>query len=459
MKEVKVIPCMDIMDGRIVKGVRFEGMKDAGDPIEAARRYSEQGADEIWMLDIRASIDNRSTRMDIIHKVAAECTVPLGVGGGIRTLEDVEAVIAAGAAKVGIGSAAVHNPEIIRRASYKIGKERTVALVDVKTHPSGMIEVLGAGQVGTGIEMAPWVQKLYEMGAGSILLTTMQDGVQSGYDIAATRAAAEAVPIPVIASGGAGKLSDFLSAVKDGKAAGVLAASVFHFGTLTIGEVKDYLEANGISVRRAERGFPFLKFDRQGLIPAIAQDIATGRVLMQAFMNEESLRDTVRSGYATYYSRSRGELWRKGETSGNVQRVREILYDCDGDSLLLKVEPAGPSCHTGEESCFFNTLTAMDGGRTSAGGSGIMQEVYNVILDRKANPKEGSYTNKLLAGGTDRIGTKIVEEAVETVLAAKNDNFEEVRFEASDLMYHLMVLLVAQGVTLEDMYAELANRK
>ena len=459
MREVMVIPCMDIMEGRIVKGVRFAGMRDAGDPVEAAARYSEQGADEIWMLDIRASVDNRSTRMDIIEKVAAACAVPLCMGGGIRSLEDVEAVAAAGAAKVGIGSAAVHNPELIRRASYRIGRERTIALVDVMSHPDGRFEVLGRGQVGTGMDMVPWLKKLYELGAGGILLTTMQDGEQSGYDIAATRAAADAVPIPVIASGGAGRVEDFLVAVRDGGASGVLAASVFHFGTLSIGEVKSYLARNGIPVRMGERELSFLKFGENGLIPAVAQDASTGRVLMQAYMNEESLRMTLATGYATYYSRSRAELWKKGETSGNTQRVREILYDCDGDSLLLRVDTAGPACHTGKESCFFNVLQAMDGGRSAADGAGILQELYNLILDRKEHPKEGSYTNKLLVGGVDKIGKKVVEEAMETVLAAKNESFADVRFEAADLVYHLLVLLAQQNVAMDDLYAELANRR
>jgi imidazoleglycerol phosphate synthase cyclase subunit/phosphoribosyl-ATP pyrophosphohydrolase len=450
---------MDIMDGRIVKGVHFEGMRDAGDPVEAARRYCEQGADELWMLDIRASVEKRPTRLDMIRQVAKVCSVPLGVGGGIRTLDDVEAVVKAGATKVGIGSAALANPEIIRRASYKLGRECTVALVDAKAKGDGTYIVLGAGQTETDIELVAWAKQLCDLGAGSILLTTMQDGAQTGYDIEATRAVSGAVPVPVIASGGAGKLEDFLEAVTEGHASGVLAASVFHFGTLTIGQVKEYLADNGVAVHTGDFDFSMLRFDERGLIPAIAQDVATGRVLMQAYMNAESLRATLTSGYATYYSRSRQALWRKGETSGNTQRIREILYDCDGDCLLLKVVPAGPACHTGEETCFYRSLERMDGGRSTAVGSGILQDVYNVVLDRMANPKEGSYTNKLLTGGVDRIGKKVVEEAFETVLAAKNKDFAETRFETADLLYHLMVLLVEQGVALEDVYAELQNRR
>lgn len=458
MKPVLVIPCMDILDGRIVKGVRFRGMRDAGDPVEAAIRYSEQGADEVWMLDIAASMESRSTRMDVVRNVAKACAAPLGVGGGIRSLEDVETLAAAGARRIGIGSAALKDPQLIRRASYKLGRERVVALVDVR-RDGNFIEVMGAGQVSSGREMAPWLKELEELGAGAILLTSMQDGTREGYDLVATRAAAEAVSIPVIASGGAGKLEHFYDAATEGKAGGVLAASVFHFGELTIGQVKEHLKERGIEVADGAIDLSMIRFDEKGLVPAIAQDFRTGQVLMQAYMNQEALRETLRTGEAVYYSRSRQQLWHKGETSGNTQKVVEVDYDCDADSILLRVVPAGPACHTGATTCFHNVLMAMDaGGRSAAQGVGILQALYGTILDRSIHPKEGSYTNRLFSGGVDRIGKKVIEEAAEVVLAAKNDAAEEVRFEAADLLYHLLVLLAQQGVSPDDVYAELQNR-
>ena len=202
-----------------------------------------------------------------------------------------------------------------------------------------------------------------------------------------------------------------------------------------------------------------VKFDEHGLVPAIAQDVRTGAVLMLAYMNEESLKLTLETGYATYYSRSRQKLWKKGEESGHVQTVRAIRYDCDGDTLLLQVEQTGPACHTGAYTCFHHTLSELIEGEASSKGSAVLQEVYNVILDRMANPVEGSYTNYLLDKGVEKIAKKVGEEATETVIAAIKGNKDEVRYEASDLLYHLLVLLAQQGVTPEEVWTELASRR
>ena len=199
-----------------------------------------------------------------------------------------------------------------------------------------------------------------------------------------------------------------------------------------------------------------IKFDDRGLVPAIAQDASTGRVLMLAYMNAESLQATLDSGYATYYSRSRQQMWRKGETSGHTQKIRAIRYDCDGDAILLTVDQTGPACHTGEISCFFNeVMTDEDEPATAA----ILQQVYDVIADRKANPQEGSYTNYLLDKGVEKICKKVGEEASETIIAAVKGSKEEVTYEAADLMYHLLVLLFQQGVTPGEVWAELDRRR
>ncbi|WP_102411041.1 bifunctional phosphoribosyl-AMP cyclohydrolase/phosphoribosyl-ATP diphosphatase HisIE [Beduinella massiliensis] len=201
-----------------------------------------------------------------------------------------------------------------------------------------------------------------------------------------------------------------------------------------------------------------IKFDEHGLVPAVAQDAKTGAVLMLAYMNEESLRRTIDTGYATYYSRSRKTLWKKGETSGHVQRVREILYDCDGDTLLLKVVQTGAACHTGAYSCFQNALLAPQETEANPGAK-VLQEVYNVVLDRMANPKEGSYTNYLLDKGVEKIAKKVGEEATETVIAAIKNDKDETCYEASDLLYHLLVLLAQRGITLDEIWTELASRR
>ena len=199
-----------------------------------------------------------------------------------------------------------------------------------------------------------------------------------------------------------------------------------------------------------------IKFDDKGLVPAIAQDASTGRVLMLAYMNAESLQATIDSGYATYYSRSRRQLWRKGETSGHTQKIRAIHYDCDGDAILLTVDQVGPACHTGEVSCFFNQVVADEDAPATAA---ILQQVYDVIADRKANPQEGSYTNDLLDKGVEKICKKVGEEASETIIAAVKGSKEEVTYEAADLMYHLLVLLFQQGITPAEVWAELERRR
>ena len=309
MDAIKVIPCLDIQNGRVVKGVHFKDMKDAGDPIECIERYCAEGADEIWLLDISASTEGRKTNLDMVKAAAAHCTVPLCVGGGIKSLDDADAVMAAGASKVGVGSAALHNDEVVRRVSYKYGVNATTALVDVFKNAQGEYEVMDAGQKPSGKQLKPWIRQLEAWGAGEILLTTMQDGARTGYDLEATRIAAQASSLPVIASGGAGELAHFADAVTKAGAKGVLAAGVFHSGALTISQVKDYLEAQGIPVlHKDEIDLDAIKFDEKGLVPAIAQDAQTGTVLMLAYMNRESLTLTLRTKLATYFSRSRQEL-------------------------------------------------------------------------------------------------------------------------------------------------------
>lgn len=199
-----------------------------------------------------------------------------------------------------------------------------------------------------------------------------------------------------------------------------------------------------------------VKFDAQGLVPAVAQDAATGSVLMLAYMNEESIRATLESGYATYFSRSRQCLWRKGETSGHTQKVRSMRLDCDGDAILLEVEQTGPACHTGEYTCFHQPVT---GGMEDAPTCAILQQVYDVIADRKAHPVEGSYTNYLLDKGVEKICKKVGEEASETIIAAVKGSHEETCYEASDLLYHLLVLLFDRGVKPQEVWAELARRR
>ena len=255
MDIVKVIPCLDIKDGRVVKGVKFVNLKDARDPVEAAKAYCKEGADELVFLDIFATVQNRKTRLEWVKKVCDVVTVPFAVGGGIGSIEDMQELFKIGVNKVSINTAAVKNPDLIKQAVKKFGKEKLVVAIDGKKNPksskSPRLEVvIKSGTEGTGLDIVKWSKQVEKLGAGEILLTSKDaDGTKKGYDLEMTKACAEAVSIPVTASGGAGKLEHLYEAVAIGKASAVLCASVFHFGEISIPEAKKYLKERGIPVR------------------------------------------------------------------------------------------------------------------------------------------------------------------------------------------------------------------
>ena len=248
----RIIPCLDVNRGRVVKGVNFVDLRDAGDPIALARVYDAELADELVFLDITASHEARETILDVARGTAEQVFIPYTVGGGIRTIEDIRAILSAGADKVSINSAAVKDPEIVRRSSRRFGSQCVVVAVDAKKKDGGGWEVyINGGRVPTGIDVVAWVEKMESLGAGEILLTSMdRDGTKDGYDVALTKAVTDTVNIPVIASGGAGSLEHFLEVIVEADADAVLAASLFHFSELSIGKVKGYLEANNVPVRK-----------------------------------------------------------------------------------------------------------------------------------------------------------------------------------------------------------------
>ncbi|WP_217959969.1 imidazole glycerol phosphate synthase subunit HisF [Acutalibacter muris] len=247
----RIIPCLDIKDGRVVKGTNFLSLRDAGDPVEAAALYDSQGADELVFLDINASADNRDIVTHMVERVAERIFIPFTVGGGIRRVEDFTAILRAGADKVSVNSAALQRPELIREAASIFGSQCVVVAMDAKRRPGGGWTLyLNGGRIDTGRDAVEWAKEAEELGAGEILLTSMdRDGVKTGYDLELTRAVSEAVGIPVIASGGAGELSHFYDAFTAGKADAVLAASLFHFGEITVPQLKAYLSGRGVPVR------------------------------------------------------------------------------------------------------------------------------------------------------------------------------------------------------------------
>ncbi|MFW5646644.1 MAG: imidazole glycerol phosphate synthase subunit HisF [Acetivibrio ethanolgignens] len=248
----RIIPCLDVHEGRVVKGVNFVDLKDAGDPVEIAKAYDVAGADELVFLDITASSDARAIRLDMVKKVAETVFIPFTVGGGIRTVEDFKVLLREGADKIAVNSAAIDNPKLISEAAQKFGSQCVVIAMDAKKREdeTGWNVYKNGGRIDMGIDAIEWAKKACELGAGEILLTSMDcDGTKEGYDLALTRAVSEAVSIPVIASGGAGKMEDFYMALTEGKADAALAASLFHYKELEIKEVKSYLREKGISVR------------------------------------------------------------------------------------------------------------------------------------------------------------------------------------------------------------------
>jgi cyclase len=255
MKVVRIIPCLDVKDGRVVKGVNFVNLRDARDPVEAAEAYCREGADELVFLDIFATVENRKTRLEWVKKVCDVVTIPFVVGGGIGSIEDMAALIDLGVDKVSINTAAVRNPQFIKEASQKFGKERLVVAIDGRKNPPGselprLEVVVKSGTESTGLGIVNWAKQVEDLGAGEILLTSKDaDGTREGYDLEMTKAVAEAVAIPVIASGGAGKLEHLYQAVTTGRAAAVLVASIFHFGEISIPEAKRYLKERRIPLK------------------------------------------------------------------------------------------------------------------------------------------------------------------------------------------------------------------
>jgi cyclase len=255
MKEVKIIPCLDVREGRVVKGVKFVDLRDARDPVEAAAAYSREGADELVFLDIFATVENRRTRLEWVKKVRDVTTVPFAVGGGIGSLEDMRALFDLGVDKVSVNTAAVRNPDLVKKAAKEFGRERLVVAIDGRKNPPGgtlprLEVVVKSGRQPTSVEITSWAKRVEALGAGEILLTSKDaDGTKDGYDLEMTRAVAEAVSIPVTASGGAGKLEHLYEVVAIGKASAVLAASIFHFGEISIPQAKQYLREKGLSVK------------------------------------------------------------------------------------------------------------------------------------------------------------------------------------------------------------------
>ena len=435
----RIVPCLDIKDGKTVKGINFVNFRDAGDPVELGTQYSREGADELVYLDITASHEGRKTFTELVKKVAANISIPFTVGGGINELKDVDRLLSAGADKVSINSAALRNPSLIEEIAKNFGSQVCVVAIDANYENGDWICYLNGGRIPTEKHLFQWAAEAENLGAGEILFTSMtHDGVKDGYANEALSTLADNLHIPVIASGGAGKMEHFRDTFAAGKADAALAASVFHFGEIGIADLKQYLNREGINVRKMG-----------GLIPAIVQDNNTNKVLMLGFMNEEAYEETKETGKVTFFSRTKNRLWMKGETSGNTLQVVSMMVDCDNDTILIKANPAGPVCHTGADTCF---------GEKNVEDIMFLKYLQDFIEQRRQEMPEGSYTTSLFLKGVNRMAQKVGEEAVETVIEATNGTEDGFIYEASDLIYHLIVLLTSKGLRLEDLARELKKR-
>ena len=401
----RIIPCLDIREGKTVKGINFAELKNVGDPVELGAKYAAEGADELVYLDISATEEGRGTFTGLVSRIAARIDIPFTVGGGIASVADTGRLLDAGADKVTVNSAAVRDPALIDAIASKYGSQFVVAAIDAKKIDGVWRVTTHGGKRLTERELFAWAHEVWRRGAGEILFTSMDhDGTRDGYPCETFARLAE-LPIPVIASGGAG--------------------SVRHI-------------ADVLTLGRAD-----------GLIPAVIQDDRTLQVLMLGYMNREAYEKSLTEGRVTFYSRTRGCLWTKGETSGNYLDIVSVTADCDDDTLLIRVVPHGPTCHTGAKSCFAGAAPETEG---------FIRYLQSVIRGRHAEMPEGSYTSRLFDRGVNKIAQKVGEEAVETVIEAVAGNREAMIYEASDLVYHLLVLLEATGSSVADLEKELARR-
>ena len=446
----RIIPCLDIKDGRTVKGVNFVNLRDAGDPVELAKRYTIEGADELVFLDISATEQKRKTLSNLVLRIASALNIPFTVGGGVSSVSDAKILLRNGADKISVNSAAVRTPDLINQLSESFGNQCVVVAIDAKKINGRWMVHLVGGKVPTHIELKDWVIEVENRGAGEILFTSMDhDGTKNGFANQTLAELSVLVNIPIIASGGAGTTDHFVDAFKIGKADAALAASVFHYGEIKIPDLKKKLQQENIEIRITNEKADFNK-NPDGLLPAIIQDSKTQKILMLGYMNAESLEITQNSGKVTFYSRSKKRIWTKGEESGNFLYLVDIAIDCDLDTFLIKVNPKGPTCHKGTDTCWDeeNTLNL-----------GFISELQKTIKERELNPKEKSYVSNLFQKGIKKIAQKVGEEAVETIIEAMNNEEKLFEEEAADLFFHYLILLRAKNKSLEDIVQVLEKRK
>jgi len=419
-----LVPVIYLRDGKAVSGFGSETVISELPVEELAADFSDRGADELLVLDFSKSDAEHDQAISALIRICDRAEVPVIGGGNVRRMEDVKKILYAGCKKAVLNFSKESNCELLEEVSGKFGKEKIAVFV-----PDVQVLQRYRERIETFACMVLCDEQQLEEIAGVCALPLMV--------LAADDAAADLLANPQVEA--------------------VTGAGVSSPGQ-DLMECKTACRKEGIPVNTFESSIPWSEFKKNsdGMVPVIVQDYQTDEVLMLAYMNEEAYETTLKTGRMTYWSRSRNELWMKGLTSGHFQYVKSLTLDCDKDTILAKVSQVGAACHTGNRSCFFQELVKKE--YEERNPLKVFQQVYDVICDRKVHPKEGSYTNYLFDKGIDKILKKVGEECTEIVIAAKNPDPEEIKYEISDFLYHVMVLMAEKGVTWEEITRELARR-
>lgn len=427
----RVIAGIGCKDGKAV--LLHENGQDAERCLKEFAHYcNNNGADELLIHDFSETDEDHERTIKAIKEIVREIDIPVITGGRVKRLEDVKKYLYAGAKAVYLDAGDEDNIDLIKEASSRFGSEKT------------FVWLAGAEQLGR-------VQEFEQLGASAVILDVKRD-----FHVLDSEAfQQEMIPVFLVSDSDA---PDVLETCMKAECTAGLILTVPEQEEDSYMEMKQLLAEFGVCVDILQSTVSWnqFKLGPNDLIPVVVQDFKTSEVLMLAYMNEQAFTDTLRTGKMHYYSRSRKSQWLKGETSGHFQYVKSLHLDCDNDTLLAKVHQIGAACHTGSRSCFYQTLAQKEYKETNP--LKVFEEVFSVILDRKEHPNEGSYTNYLFDKGIDKILKKVGEEATEIVIAAKNPDPEEIKYEISDFLYHVMVLMAEKGVTWEEITEELANR-
>ena len=427
MSYKKFIPCIYLYKGNAVKGFSDKTIIDIN-PAVLGKFYSDNNADELIVYDMSDNDAEHEEALDIIKAICNDAEIPVIGAGNVKRMEDIKKLLYAGCRKAALNYSKPDNVALTEEVSKKFGREKIAACVTEAVSITNNEEIL-------------------EQYVGEIILVKEKE----------LKKAITVSRFPIIVSVPEVSLDKILELLSNDNVCGISGYAI-NENARELLAIKSLCQNNGISVNTFEPAIRWeeFKLNSDGHVTVVVQDYKTDEVLMVAYMNEEAYNMTLKTGKMTYYSRSRQELWIKGETSGHFQYVKSLTADCDKDTILAKVSQIGPACHTGSHSCFFNEIMAKE--YEESNPLKVFEQVFDVIKDRKVHPKEGSYTNYLFDKGIDKILKKLGEEATEIVIAAKNPNANEVKYEISDFLYHMMVLMAEKNVTWEEITTELAQR-